>query len=346
MRLQVMFNKQRALTLMVLVSTALIVFGERVGQYVRIPAQYLVAPAGEATMYVVAGVKSHAGKSEKPMSREELQLLVRQQKVLAYTMQQQVEEFRRIDESMKLFNRIKYSRQYRPTQGVAMTLVPARVLAEDPLPYGETRLLRPGRQAGAQKGQSVVAVRQLVTDRAKALPEGLSVLIAPEEYVSEGDRKLTEAVLVGRIGQTTAFSAQMILVTDRQFKSSDMYIRRIINEDPPRHILVGGHEMPLRDGEDGNNELIPVEAAGNGKELEILSVPAEHNVMKDDWLVLPVQRTYWPADIVVGLVSRVEDPGTGHLKVFVRPATDLSALRNVFIMLPESNGASPPGGSR
>ncbi|MCY2925802.1 MAG: hypothetical protein NT031_10240, partial [Planctomycetota bacterium] len=232
---------------------------------------------------------------------------------------------------------------YCPTPGVSITLVKATVLAEDPLPYGETRLIRPGRQAGALKGQGVVAVRQVVTDRAKALPEGLGVLIPPKEIVSEGDRKLSEAVLVGRVGQTSAFSAQMILVTDRQFKSSDMYIRRIINEDPPRHILVGGHEMPL---EDGNNELIPVEAAGNGKEMEIQSVPAEHNVMKGDWLVMPVQKTYWPADIVVGLVDRVEDPGSGHQRVFVRPAAELSTLRDVYIMLPESNGASPGGGSR
>lgn len=338
-----MFNKQRAMAVMILISTALVVLGERVGEYVRIPAQYLVAPVGEVTMYLVTGLKEHVAKTEKPLSREELELLVRQQRSLAYTMQQQVEQSRRIQADMKLFNRIKYSQQYRPTPGVAMTLVPARVLAEDPLPYGEMRLIRPGRQAGAQKGQSVVAVRQLVTDRAKALPEGLGVLIPPEEMVSESDRRLTKAVLVGRIGQASAFSAQMILVTDRQFKSSDMYIRRIVNEDPPRHILVGGHEMPL---DDSNNELIPVEAGGTGKELEIQSVPAEHNVLKGDWLVMPVQKTYWPADIVVGLVDRVEDPGTGHQRVYVRPATDLSTLRNVYIMLPESNGASSGRGAR
>ena len=349
MRLHVLFNKQRALAVMVLVSTALIVLGERVGEYVRIPAQYLMAPAGEATMYVVAGLKSHAGKSETPMPREEVEALVRQQQMLVYRMDRQLQDLRQIRSDLEMFNKvrkIRLSGQYQPTPGVAVGLVYAKVLAEDALPYGDTRLLGRGRRVGAQKGQSVAVLRDLVTDRGKALPEGLSVLNPPREYATASARTFSQAILVGRLVQPSAFSAQMALVTDPQFDAPDLYIWRIANEDPPRHILVGGHEVPLRDGPDGNNELIPVRAVGNGKEMEIQSVPADHKVQKGDWLIMPYERTYWPADILVGRVWRVEDPGTGHVKVYVHPEADLSALRDVYIMIPESNGSSTGGGGR
>ncbi|MCY2932186.1 MAG: hypothetical protein NTV86_22360 [Planctomycetota bacterium] len=346
MRLQVLFNKQRALGIMVMLSTAMIVLGERVGEYVRIPAQYLVAPVGEATMYVVAGVKSHAGKSDKPISAEELEVFIRQQQMLAHTMGRQLQEFRSISIDMQEFQhvgKVRISQSYNPTPGVTAGLIPARVLAEDSLPYGQTRLVARGRRAGVLKGQSVVTIRQLVTDRAKALPEGLSVVAPTDQFGTETDRLLARAVLVGKVIQTSAFSAQMVLVTDTQFKAEDMLILRVLKDNPPRRITVDGREAPL---DESNNEPIRVTAVGNGKELEIKgSVPAEHKVQKGDWLVMPYEMTYWPTDILVGLVSRVEDPGTGHQKVYVQPAADLSSLGTVYIMIPEVT-AAPSGGGR
>lgn len=345
MRLQVLFNKQRALAVMVMASMAMIVFGDRVGEYVRIPAQYLVAPVGEATMYVVAGVKSHAGKSDKPISAEELQVLIREQQMLAHTMARQLQELRNISIDMQDFQRVgkvRVSPSYSPAPGVTAGLVPARVLAEDSLPYGQTRLVARGRRDGVQKGQSVVTVRQLVTDRAKALPEGLSVVAPTEQFGTEIDRKLARAVVVGKVVQTSAFSAQMVLVTDTQFKAEDLLILRILGDNPPRRITVDGREVPL---DESNNDPIRVTAVGNGKELEIKgSVPAEHKIQKGDWLVMPYELTYWPTDILVGLVSRVDDPGNGHQKIYVQPAADLSSLRMVYIMIPEVT--APAGGGR
>jgi cell shape-determining protein MreC len=337
MRVQVILNKQRVLVIMVLFSAALIAMGERVGSYVRTPAQLLVAPVGEATMYVVAGIKSHAGQSDRPLTRDEAKVLAQQQLALANIMQVQLEEYRQLRQDMERFNTVTISPLFGPVRNVTVSLVPARVLAEDSLPYGASLVVRPGRKAGAEKGQGVVAVRQLVTDRQKAITDTLPVLIPPQDFVSEGAQRLSEAVLVGRLGRTSAFSAQMHLVIDRQFKTVAC-VRRMINEVPPRRVMVEGHEESLTSG---NNAMILVTAQGNGVELEA-QVAAEHNVRKDDWLVLPVDRSYWPAEVLIGMVSRVEGSTTGFHKVYVRPAVDLSSLRNVYILVPQS-GAPGPG---
>lgn len=321
------------LTIMVLLSAAMIGFGDRAGSYLRTAAAYLVAPLGEPTMYIVTGIKGSAGRSDRQMTAEEAEIFLQQARQLENNMKVRQEAMETLRQDLENFGGVRLAHQFNPDRDAAVSLVQARVLGEDSLPYSASRLLRVSRKAGTETGQAVVTKRQLVTDRQNAVTETLPV------FVPDRTAEIARSVLVGRLGTTSAYTAQLILTIDPSFKTEGAAIRRVVDLSNPRSILVGGHERPLRD----SDPVISVAAVGTGTEMEAQAA-AEHKIAPGDLLVLPVARTYWPAEVLAGVVTRVDESTTGFDKLHIRPAADLSALRDVYVLVPLAAPAPAPRG--
>jgi cell shape-determining protein MreC len=206
---------------------------------------------------------------------------------------------------------------YGPVKDFPYELIPARVVAGDAMPYGQTRLLN----TGAEKGTRVTT-RVLLTDRSKALPIRLAAV--------------TPTALVGEVVESSAFAARMRLVTDRGYSTTHALIRRVIDPKKSRQITVveAASVQPLNAK---NNAPIPVKAYGDGvSSVLVPRVKAYHNVQPGDLLVTMPDDPMLQAELRIGVVEEVQpdkdDPHFVTLKV--RPSADLAALREVFLVVP------------
>lgn len=218
-----------------------------------------------------------------------------------------------------------FHRLFGPIEDLSCELIPARVVSADSLPYGQTRLVNAGLRNGASAGEQVTT-RLLLTNRAKALAYSSRLSV------------VTGTALVGRLGETGAFTARLILVTDRSFRM-EAQIDRVIDPDNPRMIQVerAGQVMtePLSAT---NNAFIDCTAEGNGSDAVIVhSVSTAHNIKPGDWLVVRIVGAYYTTRIPIGQIVRRSDDarsGAGFHELRVEPMVDLSALREVYIINP------------
>jgi len=294
--------------------------GSRASVPLRNMMQYPLAPLGDIPMYLTSAFEGHAGGSPD-ISREQARALL--------------VENRRLRGQLLELSRLyqQYARQERTKQYLfgRMTdfpcrLIPGRVVGAEPLPYGQTRIVGPGRSAGTRVGARVTT-RELVTDRPKALLSGYATISATS--------------LVGRISSAGAFTARLQLVTDRQF-AIEAQIFRLIDPNNPRQIKVTkANAAAMEILTPQNNHLVPVFAQGDGANgLIVRDVSVNDNVRPGDWLITRRDDAFLLAGIRIGEVTQVvrspEHPG--FVTLHVRPHADLEALREVYIVVPVGAG--------
>ncbi|MCK4625910.1 MAG: rod shape-determining protein MreC [Phycisphaerae bacterium] len=216
-------------------------------------------------------------------------------------------------------------------EGFRCRLLPARVIAADPLSLRNHRLIGVGSRKGVGPGD-LVTTRRIIHESASPLPDKLTVL--GRNYV------------VGCVSNSSACSATLTLVTDPHFKASAK-LWRMVEPGGQRTIFLavktGGVEKRTFEhsrtspGPEPVGNPIPVEAIGNGREVVLEHVPFNHNVRAGDILTSAGSSGLFPLGLTIGRVSRVErDKNDAHfVMVFVEPLADLQRLQNVYIVLPD-----------
>jgi cell shape-determining protein MreC len=306
-------TKPWMVALLVAAALAMSLAGRGCSSRLRNAVQPFLTPFGDAGMYLAVALRG-GSRSEGLSPREARQLREENQHLLdeANYFRRQWEEARR-----DLDNVLKLSASFGPAIGTACEIIPARVVAEDSLPYGQTRAVNVGARHGAMSGSAVI-----LTDRSKALPAGLAVV--------------TTAALVGRLVDAGAFAARMQLVTDRDFKVSAR-IRRLVDPNRPREITIIREGSAAREVLTERNSVpLDVQAVGDGADgLVVSHVPEIDNVLPGDLLVTAGEGLL-PVEMRIGRVREVQrDPQhPHHVTLKVDPEADLSSLREVYIVLP------------
>ncbi len=234
MRLLAKLTKQRLLVGLMCLSAVAALFGPSLAGWIRLRAQWVLAPFGDAGIYLTTTIRSHVGKPVK-VTEDDLHRLERENDVLrAYVadLQAEVDALRhQIPAIASIYGQVPPSRY-------GYTLIPARVVLRDALAYGRTGLLNTGRSRGARP-PAAVTTRRLLTDRSKALDEDLPAL--------------TETALVGRVTHAWAFGATLQLVIDPAYEVRAR-IHRLVNAAGPRRITIiekdNSRTEPLRDGKE------------------------------------------------------------------------------------------------
>lgn len=313
-------TKNRVLGTLLIGSVVVILLGGGLSERLRHGAWPALAPVGDGATYLTTFLQRQARDltaegltgAEARKLREENKELRGQVFRLEADLLRRMRQQRAID-----------SIAGRLPSGFPCRLIAARVVGQDSLPYGSTRVLNVGGQGKAAPGQ-YVTTRRLFTDRSKALPEDYAVV------------GLT--ALVGRLISTGAFTARMQLVTDKNFKVLGG-IRRIINPRNPRQITLygprGGRLVTITPAT--SRILVPVECQGDGKDgLIVKQVKEQHNVRVGDWLMTSDKEAFFPARERIGTVTHVEpEPDApGFVRLKVRPHADLGALQEVYIVYP------------
>ena len=209
---------------------------------------------------------------------------------------------------------------YGRMKDIPVRLIPARVVAAGTLGYGQTRLINAGTSDSAVPG-AAVTTRTLLTDRSKALPDGLLAL--------------ADSVLAGRIVDAGPFSATLQLVVDKNFKAHASVLR-VLDPKKPRTITTtdvgSAAKVPLTDE---NNRLIDVQAQGDGHELLVHNVSMMYNVAPGDWLLSDPDEPLLPAAVRIGQVERVEpEPTNAHFVcLHIKPFLNADCLREVYVVV-------------
>ena len=210
----------------------------------------------------------------------------------------------------------RLNRLFVPTAGEDYELIPAHVVAGESLPYSSRLMLSRGRNSGFQAGDPVMTRRRLATDRQKTMPK---------LYV------LAQNALVGQLGKTWSYGAELILVTDEGFVA-EVAILRDITIDRTFEGPTGQERLT-----DSNNRPIYTEGAGDGRShLMIEGVPASQSVRAGDFVHTLPHGNYIPLGIPIGKVDRVWDDADepGSQIVRVKPDADLERARRVYVFYP------------
>lgn len=323
MKLLARITKRHVLVVMIVVSCVTVALGRGTAETLRHLLGPILAPLGDAGMYLTIAMRTNiAAASDPGMSAEEQADLRRRCETLRdyalYWKQASENAQRQLDALLG------FQKSYGPARGLPCELIPARVVGEASLPYDQARSLNVGRESGAGPGELVLA-----TDRSKAMPSELAVV------ASSG--------LVGQVISAGPFSARMMLVTDRRFRTRAR-IRRIPDPDHPREIrLTDEGRARVEVLNEQNNRPITVEAAGDGAGgLVIADVWRYDNVLPGD-LVVAAEGPLLPLEVRLGSVHEVRaDPKhPDRVIISVRPGTDLGTLRDVFIVNTFTPGAAP-----
>lgn len=203
----------------------------------------------------------------------------------------------------------------------------AKVAADSPLPYGDSRVLR----TADGKAGAYVAMVDLLTNLERALPERLVVADSRLAHVPPGTSDL---VMVGQLVSSGAATAQMRLITDSQFQ-----MQAKIHRDPnrPREIETDTRKTMLTSSSPG----VTVQLRGDGKGgLFAAEVRKGENIMAGDWVVSSRTSALVPEGLRIGWVVGIKpNPKNPILvSVIIRPMADLAAMREVFILLPRDDG--------
>ncbi len=287
---------------------------------IRSGVQFAFVPLGDLGMGAVAAINADSDydiDDAENLSKVQIARLIAQNRLLRVQVRAISQRYVDNLAQSRLIDQL-----YDRYSGFECRLIPARVVGMDALGYSQSRLVNAGRSAGASSG-AAVTTRQLLTDRAKALPRDLAAI--------------TSTALVGRLAGGGAYSSRLILISDSGF-TIRARLKRVIDPDAPRNILVsndrGASYEPLSDQ---NNNLLDVQADGDGKGgLVIPHVSSQHNIRPGDWLWTRPDDPFLPAMIMIGRVdSVVEAPDKPHfVTVHVKPEANLDALREVFVVVP------------
>ncbi len=330
MRLQAV-SKRHLLAALLLCSLAMSFAGSRVSLPLRHATEFALAPLGDAPMYAATKIKARINRqAEPPLSDEQIAQLKAENdflRRLSDYWQAQSEVFER--QAQRLAN---FQRMYGPTADIGCELIPAHVVGAGSLSYDRTRVLGSGSRRGINPGD-MVTMRELATNRSKALPPKLAVV--------------NESSLVGRIVDSGAFTARLQLATDRQFKINGK-IRRVIVPGRARTVTVTEGSLPRTTQlTPENNTPIGVLAVGDGGSMVVApDVKAYYNVLPGDQLWASAEKEFLPVDIYIGKVEKVEPDPDGkdahRVKVLIRPHGDVANVRDVLIISPLTTPAPRP----
>jgi cell shape-determining protein MreC len=314
MKLLGLITRGRVLVVLVAASILTLALGQPAAQRLRHLLAPLLAPLGDAGMYLTVAMRGNlAAATHGGLSAEEQARLRREAETLRYYAQYWKSASEKAQEQLDAL--LAFQRSYGPVKALPCELIPARVVGEASLPYNQARVLNVGRDDGASPGELVV-----VTDRSKQLPKDLAVVSA--------------SALVGQVSSAGAFSAQVMLVTDRRFRAAAR-ILRMPDPDHPRQIrLTDQGSARVETLNEQNNRAIDVEAVGDGAGgLTVADVWRYDNVLPGDLLVTAAG-LFCPLEVRIGRVREVT-PDPKHPErviVSVRPEVDPGTLRDVFIV--------------
>lgn len=294
---------------------------ERVRGLCRQAAGCVLVPASMLGAYVTVHLRTRLDEMTASASSgdsEKVRALRRQ----ILLMQQMIEYQRRQIQTLTKWN--------GALEGFRCRLLPARVLSAEPLSLRNRRLIDTGGRSGVGPGD-LVTTRIVLHESASPLTDKLTVL--GQNYV------------VGCIGNSSDGSATLLLVTDRHFKIPAK-LWRLVEPGRQRTIYLtdstGGMENRtfVHSGKGQGAEPIGnpifVEAVGNGREVVLKHVPANHGVLAGDILTSDGSTGLLPIGPQIGRVNRVErDKNDAHfVTVFVEPSADLRRLTDIYIVLP------------
>lgn len=339
--------------------------GPDVSGWLRSATGFVITPFGDAGMYLATSLNRKVGTfGRRAVSSVEADRLAEENARLRRRLGAIEGELAR-----QLRRQAAVDHLYGPIPYAQWRLIPARVVAADALDYGKVRLVNAGSRQGVAGG-ALVTSRQLITDRSKALPDGLAAVAELPRDQSDntagaragaGERgrafagrlpknldEVAGAVLVGRITRTGAHTARLRLVSDRHFLINAM-IRRVINPASPRTITLTGRDAQEVLLTERNNAPIDVVAVGDGAlGLTVTGVYALDNVLPGDVLVTSGADGLLPAEVRIGTVTEVtDDPERRELFVNLKvaAAADLAAVRDVYVVVPVTGPAGGPAGS-
>lgn len=310
--------------------------GRDAAAWMRNSVQWAFAPAGDAGMYMTVVVKGAVGtEGQERLTPAEVQRLVHERDYYRSLAQQSYKRLLELDELMRQRQQV-FGEMARV--GFACSLIEARVIAADSLPYGRNRAINVGRRRGVDVG-SFVTTQVVSTPTRKALPTN-----PPLPALLRQSARLNKQVLVGRVVESWAFGARIQLITDRGF-SIPANVRRVLHADRKRYYT------PLSDAPQQrrlltmrDNPLVPVTCKGDGaKGLVAVNVPVEHALEPGDEIITRDDQYFLPAGVRVARITEVEpqplEPGFVTLRA--KPLTNLPALRDVFIVYPEYRRREP-----
>ncbi|MFW6133686.1 MAG: rod shape-determining protein MreC [Planctomycetota bacterium] len=305
------------------VTAAVTTFLPRVAGVVRAGAGSVLAPFGDASMYLATAARRRVGRPEMVSAdvheelRREADFLRARIAGLEQRLRDQQDRLRQARTFARLF-------EADPPGGIPYRLIPARVVARQSLPYGRGGAVNVGSAGGALAGAPVTTRHVLTRDPKALLPEPWGVI--------------RDEALVGRISETWAFGARLALVTDPGCRVA-VHVHRIIRDpDNPRQVRIVregfARSVPLSPRNNAPIEAI-AEGARDGSSVLVREVRSDHNVLPGD-VVITRPGAYLPAWLLVGKVAEVsEDVGhAGFVRLRVEPAADLDALRRVYIVKP------------
>ena len=308
-------TKRRTLAALVALAMAFALLPQGASNWLRSGISPLLTPLGDPGMYLALAFRSHLGylKSGKVVPQASPEDVSYYKGMAAYW-KLQAEQQR-----SSLQTLLGFSELFGPSRDLPADLVPARVVGEDALPYGATALVNAGERSGVGQGQLVV-----LHDRSKAI-QGSRLAV------------VTASMLVGEVVESSAFTARVRLVSDRAFKTS-AHVFRVIEPRKPRTVMItSGSAASRQTLTAANNNLLPVEARGDGQgRLIVESAKAYDNILPGDLLITSGQSQLLPVGIRIGTVTAVEDDAEHpqRVRLTVVPEVDLQALRDVLIVVP------------
>ncbi len=293
----------------------------RVRGFCRHAARPILVPMSMFGTYVTVHLRSRMDEMTVSSSSADEQSQALRGQILL--MQQMIEDQRR---EIRMLS--KWSGKL---EGFRCRLLPARVIAAEPLSLRNRRLISAGNRSGVGPGD-LVTTRRIIHESDSPLPDKLTVL--GQNYV------------VGCVSNSSSGSATLRLVTDPYFKVSAK-LWRMVEPGGRRTIFLASKagEVEKRiyehsgktPGPERVGNPIPVEATGNGREVVLEHIPSNHGVRAGDVLTSDGSTGLLPFGLWIGRVSRIErDRNDAHfVTVFVEPLSDLRRLRNVYIVLPD-----------
>jgi len=145
--------------------------GPDVSGWLRSATGFVITPFGDAGMYLATSLNRKVGTfGRRAVSSVEADRLAEENARLRRRLGAIEGELAR-----QLRRQAAVDHLYGPIPYAQWRLIPARVVAADALDYGKVRLVNAGSRQGVAGG-ALVTSRQLITDRSKALPDGLAAV--------------------------------------------------------------------------------------------------------------------------------------------------------------------------
>lgn len=330
MNYRIALSKERLLAGLMLASLAMSLAGRPIAAPLRRLARLVTIPATDAGVYVTAALESYLGEGVGvPVSPDRARQLARENDDL----RRQLDLLATMLEQSRMHNAAIQgirARFFAPTDDLPIELIPARVVALDPLPYSASRVISAS-EAGRMAPGLAVTTRRILTNRSKALPEKLAVI--------------TTSALVGRLTETDAYTARLQLITDRKFSLS-VRIHRVADPDNPRKIIDETDVSERTLGAEGHADVEALARGDGAAGMSARLVRAHHGVRKGDQVFTSTGDGWTGGRIPVGTVDSVTDdpekPGL-FVTVHIRPHAALAALRSVYVIVPPSLSPSRRG---